>query len=83
MMEQNDQSNCQQIEPLSLAKIFPQQTQSNLLLSSQLPIPEVIEMLKNLAACNEKIYKWEQSKLRLQTIPESDTNKRQLMEIIN
>lgn len=48
-----------------------------------LPIPEVIEMLKNLAACNEKLYKWEQSTVKLEQIPFDDPNKQQLNEIIN
>ncbi|KAH9518250.1 hypothetical protein DERF_008841 [Dermatophagoides farinae] len=48
-----------------------------------LPIPELIEMLKNLAACNEKLYKWEQSTVKLEQIPADDPNKRQLNEIIN
>lgn len=48
-----------------------------------LPIPEMIEMLKNLAACNEKSYKWEQSTNKLKTILETDPNKKQLMEIID
>ncbi|OTF77407.1 hypothetical protein BLA29_015114 [Euroglyphus maynei] len=48
-----------------------------------LPIPEVIEMLKNLAACNEKLYKWEQSKVKLENIPADDPNKQQLEEIID
>lgn len=48
-----------------------------------LPIPELIEMLKNLAACNEKLYKWEQSTVKLEQIPADDPNKQQLNEIIN
>lgn len=48
-----------------------------------LPIPEMIEMLKNLAACNEKSYKWEQSTNKLKTILETDPNKVQLMQIID
>lgn len=46
-------------------------------------IPEIIETLKNLAACKEKLFKWEQSVLSLESIPDSDPNKSHLMEIID
>lgn len=47
-----------------------------------LAIPEIIETLKNLAACKEKLFKWEQSVANLESIPDSDPNKSHLMEII-
>lgn len=48
-----------------------------------LAIPEIIETLKNLAACKEKLFKWEQSVSSLESIPDSDPNKSHLMEIID
>lgn len=48
-----------------------------------LAIPEIIETLKNLAACKEKLFKWEQSVSNLESIPDSDPNKNHLMEIID
>ena len=48
-----------------------------------LAIPEIIEILKNLAACKEKLFKWEQSVSNLESMPDSDPNKSHLMEIID
>ena len=44
---------------------------------------EMIEMLKNLAAVNEKLYKWEQSLKKLETYPNNDINKCLMKDIID
>lgn len=46
-------------------------------------MPVVIEMLKNLAACKEKQFRWEQSLAKLVSYPDEDPNKNQLEEIIS
>lgn len=48
-----------------------------------LTVPEIIEVLKNLAACKEKLFKWEQSVSNLESYSDSDPNKNHLMEIID
>lgn len=44
---------------------------------------EMIEMLKNLAAVNEKLYKWEQSLKKLESYPNNDINKSLMKDIID
>lgn len=51
--------------------------------SAQLMASDMIEILKNYAACKEKLFRWEQSKSILQQAPDTDANKQQLTEIIN
>jgi len=52
-------------------------------IQAALSTDEMIEMLKNLAAVNEKLHKWEQSMKKLETFPDSDINKSIMKDIID
>ncbi len=52
-------------------------------IQTALSTDEMIEMLKNLSAVNEKLYKWEQSMKKLETFPDNDTNKVLMKDIID
>ncbi|CAG2107839.1 unnamed protein product [Medioppia subpectinata] len=49
---------------------------------SILSADEMVEMLKNLAAVNEKLHKWEQSMKKLDTYPDNDINKTLMKDIM-
>ena len=51
--------------------------------AGSLSTDEMIEMLKNLAAVNEKLYKWEQSLKKFETYPNNDINKCLMKDIID
>ena len=51
--------------------------------TNHLSTDEMIEMLKNLAAVNEKLYKWEQSLKKLDLYPNNDINKSLMKDIID
>lgn len=77
----DSQSN--ELVPVTSAEEDDQREDQETTEKGHLAIPEIIETLKNLAACKEKLFKWEQSVSSLESIPDSDPNKSHLMEIID